>query len=79
MTSVVEALSESLGHRHCSGRAVRKPLFDVKPLRQLIKGDKRNGLCGYCRRGLAPANLSDVRTHYRCPVDSKPWMGGEGL
>lgn len=39
-----------------------------------MKGDKRNGLCGYCKRGLAASSLADGRTHYHCPVDCKPWM-----
>lgn len=42
-----------------------------------IVSDKRNGLCGYCRRGLAAQLLPDGRTHYVCPVSCKPWMQRE--
>lgn len=36
--------------------------------------DKKNGLCGYCKRGLTAQLLDDGRTHYCCPVGCKPWM-----
>jgi len=39
-----------------------------------VKSDKRNGLCGYCKRGLTAAMLPDGQVHYKCPVNCQRWM-----